>query len=196
MKVVATSRTEQGSGASRRLRRAGQVPGIVYGAGQEAKAISIEHNPLWHAVHKEVFHSSILDLEIDGKSEKVLLRTYQAHPYKQQIQHIDFLRVDPSKPIQVAVPLHFSGHTESPAVKLYAGQVTFVANQLTIECMADKLPEFIAIDCSILDITKRSIHASDLTLPEGVTVPDHGQQDSSLVTVKIKNSAAKAAGDA
>jgi len=195
MKVVATSRTDQGSGASRRLRRAGQVPGIVYGAGQEAKAIAIEHNPLWHAVHKELFHSSILELEIDGKSEKVLLRTYQSHPYKQQLLHIDFQRVDPNLPVTVRVPLHFSGHLDSPAVKLFQGQVTFVANSVEIQCAADKLPEFIAVDCSILDVNKRGIHVSDLKFPEGVSIPNHGQADLSLVTVKIKNAAAKMAGD-
>jgi len=195
MKVVATSRTEQGSGASRRLRRAGQVPGIVYGANQEAQAITLEHNPLWHAVHKEVFHSSILDLEIDGKSQPVLLRTYQAHPYKQQLLHIDFQRVDPNQPVEVSVPLHFSGHLDSPAVKLFAGQVTFVANSIRIQCPADKLPEFIAVDCSILDVNKRGIHVSDLQLPEGVSIPNHGQKDLSLVTVKIKNAAGKMAGE-
>jgi large subunit ribosomal protein L25 len=195
MKVVATSRTEQGSGASRRLRRAGQVPGILYGAQTQAVAVSIEHNPLWHALQKEKFHSSILDLEIDGKAEKAVLRDYQLHPYKQQILHIDFQRVDPNQKIHMPVPLHYSGHLESPAVKLYAGQVTFVANQIEVECLPADLPEFIAVDCSILDITKRSIHVTDLTLPAGVGIPNHGQDDLSLVTVKIKNAAAKAAGD-
>lgn len=196
MKVVATSRKEQGSGASRRLRRAGQVPGIVYGSGAEAIAIAIEHNPLWHAMKKEVFHSSVLDLEIDGKSEKVLLRDYQSHPYKPQLLHIDFQRVDPTKKIHISVPLHYSGHLESPAVKLHGGQVTFVANQIDIECLPAALPEFIAVDCSILDVTKRSIHVTDLTLPEGVSIPDHGQEDMSLVTVKIKSANAKEEGDA
>ena len=193
MKVLATSRTAQGSGASRRLRRAGQVPGIVYGSGQEVTTISIEHNPLWHAMQKEVFHSSVLDLEIDGKSEKVLLRDFQSHPYKQQILHIDFQRVDPNQKIHMSVPLHFHSHAESPAVKLYAGQVTFVANQIDIVCLPKDLPEFIEIDCSILDVTKRSIHIHDLQLPEGVSIPDHGQDDLSLVSVKIKSSATKAA---
>lgn len=195
MKVVATSRKEQGTGASRRLRRTGQIPGIVYGANAQATAITIEHNPLWHALQKEKFHSSVLDLEIDGKTEQVLLRDYQNHPYKQQILHIDFQRVDANQKIHVAVPLHYSGHLESPAVKLHAGQVTFVANQLEVECLPADLPEFIAVDCSLLDITKRSIHANDLQLPAGVSIPDHGQANQSLVTVKIKNAAAKAAGD-
>jgi large subunit ribosomal protein L25 len=196
MKVVATSRTEQGTGASRRLRRAGYVPGIIYGANAQANAITIEHNPLWHALQKEKFHSSVLDLEIDGKVEKVLLRDYQNHPFKPQILHIDFLRVDPAQKIRVAVPLHYSGHLESPAVKLYAGQVTFVANQVEIECLPADLPEFIAVDCSKLDITKRGIHSSDLELPAGVSLPSTTHSDQSLVTVKIKNASAKAAGDA
>lgn len=195
MKVVAKSRTQQGTGASRRLRNAGEVPGIVYGANSQAKAITIEHNPLWHAVQKEKFHSSILDLEIDGASEKVVLRDFQSHPYKAQILHIDFQRVDPNQKIQMSVPLHYSGHLESPAVKLYAGQVTFVANQVDVECLPKDLPEFISVDCSVLDVTKRSIHISDLNFPEGVSIPQHGQQDLSLVTVKIKNAGAKGGSD-
>lgn len=192
MKVVATSRTAQGSGASRRLRRAGQVPGIVYGANQEAETVSIEHNPLWHAIQKEKFHSSILDLEIDGKTQQVLLRDYQSHPYKPQLLHIDFQRIDANQKIHMKVPLHYSGHVECPAVKLHGGQVTFVANQIEIECLPKDLPEFIAVDCSGLDVTKRSIHVTDLEFPEGVGIPNHGQQDLSLVTVKIKTGAAKA----
>lgn len=195
MKVVATSRTEQGTGASRRLRRAGQVPGIVYGAEQEPVAITLDHNDLWHAIHKEKFHSSVINLELDGKVEPVLLRTYQNHPFKRQVLHIDFQRVDPKVPVIVKVPLHFSGHTESPAFKKFAGQVTFVANQVEVTCMADKLPEFISVDCSILDVHKRAIHISDLDFPEGVSIPNHGQQDLSVVTVKIKNAAAILAGD-
>ena len=195
MKVTATSRTEQGSGASRRLRRAGQVPGIVYGFDKQAQSVSIEHNPLWHALQKELFHSSVLELEIDGKTEKVLLRDFQSHPYKQQILHIDFQRVDENKPIHMSVPLHYSGHLESPAVKLYGGQVTFVANQVEVQCLPKDLPEFIAVDCSSLDISKRSIHIAELNFPEGVSIPEHGQQDQSVVTVKIKNSSAKAAED-
>ncbi len=195
MKVVATSRTKQGSGASRRLRSAGQVPGIVYGANQEAQIISIEHNPLWHALQKEKFHSSILELEIDGKSERVLLRDFQSHPYKPQLLHIDFQRISEDQKIHMKVPLHYNGYQECPAVKLYAGQVTFVANQVEVECLPKDLPEFIEVDCSVLDITKRSIHVTDLKFPEGVGIPNHGQQDLSLATVKIKNAAAKAAGD-
>lgn len=196
MKIVATSRTEQGTGASRRLRSAGQVPGIVYGATAEPKAITLDHNDLWHSMRKEKFHSSILDLELDGKVEPVLLRTYQNHPFKPQVLHIDFQRVDPTVPVVVKVPLHFNGYQDCPAVKKFAGQVTLVANQVEVTCMADKLPEFIDVDCSVLDVTKRAIHISDLNLPEGVSIPNHGQADLSVVTVKIKNAAAKLAGDA
>ncbi len=195
MKLNATFRTQQGTGASRRLRRAGQVPGIVYGANQQAQAISLSHKDLWYSMQEEKFYSSILHLEIDGKTEPVLLRTHQNHPFKSQILHIDFQRVDPQVPVIVKVPLHFKGHTESPAVKKHGGQVSFVCNQIQITCMADKLPEFIEVDCSALDMSKRSIHASDLQFPEGVSIPNHGQSDLSIVTVKIKNAAAQAAGD-
>lgn len=195
MKLIATTRTKQGTGASRRLRRAGEVPGIVYGANQEAKAITLNHKDLWHSMEQEKFYSSILDLELDGKAEPVLLRAHQNHPFKPKLLHIDFQRVDPTVPVIVKVPLHFKGHAESDAVKKLAGQVTFVANQVEVTCMADKLPEFIEVDCSGLDINKRSIHISDLNFPEGVSIPNHGQKDLSVVTVKIKNAAAKLAGE-
>ncbi|NJM32781.1 MAG: 50S ribosomal protein L25/general stress protein Ctc [Limnobacter sp.] len=193
MKIVAKTRTQQGSGASRRLRREGLVPGIVYGATAKPQSFTTNHNDLWHSIQKEKFHSSIIELEIDGKVEPVLLRTYQSHPYKAQVLHIDFQRVDPKVPVRVKVPLHFSGHLESEAVKKLGGLATFVANQLEVECMADKLPEFIHVNCSGLSATKRSIHVSDLDLPEGVAIPQHGQHDLSVVTVKIKNASAKLA---
>ncbi len=187
MKVVATSRQTQGSGASRRLRRAGQVPGIVYGGTGAPTAIQIEHNPLWHALHKEAFHSSILDLEIDGKSEKVLLRDFQNHPYKQLIMHIDFQRVNAQEKIHMRVPLHFHGEENSPAVKLSAGLVSHVITELDVTCLPGDLPEFISVDLSGLEAGK-SVHVSDLKLPAGVTPVSH--EDPAVVTVIVKGGGA------
>ena len=192
MKVVATSRTLQGSGASRRLRRDGKVPGIIYGGAGNPSLIEIEHNPLWYALQKEAFHSSILDVEVDGKVEKVLLRDFQPHSFKPQILHIDFQRVDVTKPIHIKVPLHFSGQEESPAVKLSAGLVSHVMTELDISCLPGQLPEFINVDLSGLEAGK-SVHVNDLVLPAGVTAVS--QENPVVVTVTVKGGG-KEAGEA
>jgi large subunit ribosomal protein L25 len=188
MKVVATARVAQGSGASRRLRLTGQVPGIVYGGTNAPSVIQIEHNPLWHALQKEAFHSSILDLEIDGKVEKVLLRDFQPHAFKPQILHIDFQRVDATHAIHVKVPLHFSGQENSPAVKLSGGLVSHVITELDISCLPSQLPEFIAVDLSNLEVGK-PFHVKDLLLPAGVSIVAHG--DNPVVATAIVKGGAK-----
>jgi large subunit ribosomal protein L25 len=182
MQVVANTRSLQGSSASRRLRRDGKVPGIVYGNGAPAM-IELDHNNLWHALKKEAFHSSILNLELDGKEEKALLRSFQVHPYKQQILHIDFQRVDPTQKIHVKVPLHFSGQESSPAVKLAGGLVSYVVTEVEVSCLPGSLPEFIAVDLSELQ-AGHPVHASDLKLPEGVSVL--AQDNPVIVTVNVK----------
>jgi large subunit ribosomal protein L25 len=173
MKVVAFKRELQGSGASRRLRNSGQTPGIIYGGTEAPVAISLDHNALYHALKKEVFHSSILDLEIDGKAEKVLLRDFQMHAFKQLVLHADFQRVDAGKKIHMKVALHFANAEVSPAVKLHGATISHVANELEIECLPADLPEFITVDLSNVDVG-HSVHAADLTLPKGVTAVTHG----------------------
>jgi large subunit ribosomal protein L25 len=173
MKVVAFKRELQGSGASRRLRNSGQTPGIIYGGTEAPIAISLDHNALYHALKKEVFHSSILDLEIDGQAQKVLLRDFQMHAFKQLVLHADFQRVDASKKIHVKVALHFANADVSPAVKLHGATISHVANELDIECLPGDLPEFITVDLSNVDVG-HSVHVADLTLPKGVTAVTHG----------------------
>src|SRR5471030_1142171 len=151
MKVVAFKREVQGSGASRRLRISGQTPGIVYGGAEAPVNISLDHNALYHALKKEVFHSSILDLEIDGVVEKVLLRDFQVHAFKQLVLHADFQRVDANHKIHVKVPLHFINADISPAVKLHAAVISHVMVELEISCLPANLPEFIVADLSKLD---------------------------------------------
>jgi large subunit ribosomal protein L25 len=180
MKVIAFARKEQGSGASRRLRIAGQTPGIIYGGTSAPVSITLDHNALYHALKKETFHSSILDLEIDGKAEQVLLRDFQMHAYKQLVLHVDFQRVDASQKIHVKVPLHFINADISPAVKLHAGIISHVLSDLDIACLPKDLPEFVQVDLSAIDIG-HSIHLSDLKLPEGVTAMSHGGQDNATV---------------
>ncbi|SDH61545.1 MULTISPECIES: 50S ribosomal protein L25/general stress protein Ctc [unclassified Duganella] len=173
MKVVAFKRELQGSGASRRLRNSGQTPGIIYGGTEAPVAISLDHNALYHALKKEVFHSSILDLEIDGKAQKVLLRDFQMHAFKQLVLHADFQRVDANKKIHVKVALHFVNAEVSPAVKLHGATISHVANELDIECLPADLPEFVTVDLTNVDVG-HSVHVADLVLPKGVTAVTHG----------------------
>ncbi|NCX21877.1 MAG: 50S ribosomal protein L25/general stress protein Ctc [Betaproteobacteria bacterium] len=184
MKVVATSRLAQGSSASRRLRRAGKVPGIIYGSPGSPAAIEVEHNPLFHALRVEAFHASILDMELDGQSQPVLLRDIQWHPYKQQVLHIDFERIAPDRKIHMKVPLHFVNQENSPAVKLSAGIVGHVLNEVEISCLPAKLPEFITVDLGKLEAGK-SMHLRDISFPEGVEPVLRAKENPVIVTVTL-----------
>jgi large subunit ribosomal protein L25 len=190
MKVVAFARTQQGTGASRRLRNAGQTPGIIYGGAAAPELIALDGNALYHALKKEAFHGSILDLELDGKAQKVLLRDFQMHAYKQLVLHADFQRVDASQPIHTKVALHFINAEISPAVKLSGAIVSHVLNELDVSCLPGQLPEYITVDLSTLE-AGQSVHVSQLSLPEGVTVVAHGQ-DQTVATSSIPRGAATA----
>lgn len=180
--VIATVRSEQGSSASRRLRRAGRVPAVVYGVGTQAASIELDHNSIYHALRKEEFHSSILDLDVAGSVEKVLLRAVQWHPYKQQVLHVDFQRVNEKQAIHVKVPLHFINADVSPAVKVGSAIVNHVMNELDITVLPADLPQFIEVDLTNLELGQ-SIHISELVLPKGVTVTNHGnEEDPAVVT--------------
>jgi large subunit ribosomal protein L25 len=184
MKVVATTRTAQGSGASRRLRRSGKVPGIVYGGTATPTAIEIDHNPLYHSLRVEAFHASILDMQIDGKSEQVLLRDVQWHAYKPQVMHIDFQRVAADQKIHVKVPLHFVNQETSPAVKLSAAIVSHVLSEIEVTCLPGALPEFIEVDLSGLT-AGHPIHLADVKFPEGVTAVQ-AKENPVLVVATVK----------
>lgn len=190
MKVVATSRNTQGTSASRRLRLADKVPGIIYGGKGEPAMVELDHNPLFHALRKEKFHASILDMELDGKAERVLLRTYQMHPYKQQVLHIDFQRVAEDQPIHMRVPLHFTGQENSPAVKLSAAMVSHVMSEVDIACLPKDLPEYIAVDLSGLKSTD-VIKVLDLKMPAGVKPMLKGKENPAVVTVTTKGGASE-----
>ncbi len=184
MKVVATTRTAQGSGASRRLRRSGKVPGIVYGGTVAPTPIEIDHNPLYHSLRVEAFHSSILDMELDGKAEKVLLRDVQWHAYKPQVTHIDFQRVAADQKIHVKVPLHYVNQETSPAVKLSAAIVSHVLSEIDVTCLPGALPEFIEVDLSGLT-AGHPVHLSDVKFPDGVT-PVQAKENPVLVVATVK----------
>jgi large subunit ribosomal protein L25 len=167
MKITAITRKLQGTGASRRLRNAGKTTGIIYGGDATPVMIELEHNALFHALRKEAFHASVLELDLDGVTQPVLLRDYQMHPFKPSVLHIDFQRVDMAKEITKSVPLHFSGADVSPAVKLSASIISHVATKVTVACLPANLPQFITVDLSKLEAGK-SLHTAELPMPEGV----------------------------
>ena len=180
MNFVAFERAKQGTGASRRLRISGRTPGIVYGGSAEPQLIEVDHNALWHALKKEAFHSSVLDMEVNGKTSKVLLRDVQYHPFKQLVLHIDFQRVDEKTKLHMKVPLHYSGAEESPAVKVDKCLVTPVMTELDVSCMPSDLPEFIAVDLSNLQ-KNVSLHLKDIKLPKGVSAVTRGAKNNPVL---------------
>ena len=184
MKFVAFERAKQGTGASRRLRITGRTPGIVYGGTGEPILIELDHNALWHAIKKEAFHASVLEMELGGKEQKVLLRDLQMHPFKQQVLHIDFQRVEARTRLTMKVPLHYSGEEESPAVKAENCLVNHVMTELTVSCFPADVPEFINIDLS--GLKKGSpLHLKDIKLPKGVKFVAKGQVNPVLVSVTV-----------
>jgi large subunit ribosomal protein L25 len=184
MKFVAFERAKQGTGASRRLRNAGKVPGIVYGGEGTPQLIELDHNALWQALKKEAFHSSVLDMELAGKVSQVLLRDLQMHPFRQQVLHIDFQRVSAKQKIHVKIPMHYSGEEESPAVKLGKALVNHIVNELEVSCLPADLPEAINIDLSKLE-KGATLTLKDITLPKGVEAVLHGHTAEETVLVSV-----------
>ncbi len=192
MKFVAYERKLQGTGASRRLRNADKVPGIVYGAGSTPAMIELDHNALFFALKKESFHSSILEMELAGKSEQVLLRDYQLHPFRPIVLHIDFQRVDATTKVTKKVPLHFINEDESPAVKIDKCVVNHVVTELRIQCLASELPEFLTVDLGSL-ARGQSLHVNDVALPSGIKVVTQGKPNPVLVSVSTLSAEEEAA---
>jgi len=188
--VIAQARAEQGAGASRRLRNAGRVPAIVYGAGKDAQAVTLDHNTIYHALRVEAFHASVLSLNVDGQVEKVLLRDVQHHPFRQLILHVDFQRVDPNAKLHIKVPLHFINADLAPGVKLGGGIISHVLNEVDVSCLPADLPEFIEVDLANLG-AGQSIHMADLTLPKGVELVALHRGDNQTVA----NCSGKAGGE-
>ena len=182
MKFTAFERNLQGTGASRRLRNNGKTPGIVYDAGQEPKNIELDHNALYHAMRKEAFHSSILEMELNGKVEKVLLRDYQKHPYKPLVLHVDFQRIDATTKIHKKVPLHFINEEQSEAVKIDKCIINHAVTELEIECLAEQLPEFLTVDLAKV-VKGQTIHVNDLVLDSHIKVRTHGHKNPLIATV-------------
>jgi large subunit ribosomal protein L25 len=182
MKFTAFERNLQGTGASRRLRDGGKTPGIVYGAGKAPQVIELDHNALYHAMRKEAFHSSVLEMDLGGDVQKVLLRDYQKHPFKQLVLHVDFQRVDATTRIHKKVPLHFINEAESQAVKIDKCIINHVTTELEIECLAEQLPEFLTVDLSGA-VKGKSYQVEDLGLAAHIKVVTHGRKTPTLATV-------------
>jgi large subunit ribosomal protein L25 len=184
IEVSAKKRELQGTGASRRLRNAAKVPGIVYGGNAEPMAIELDHKELARNLSREAFHASILTLDVEGTKEAVLLRAFNMHPFKLQVQHIDFQRVSKDRKIHMKVPLHFVNAEQSPAVKEQGGVVSHVLNELNITCLPDDLPEFIEIDLSAATVGYQ-VHAKDIVLPKGVEPVLHKRENPVVVSVLV-----------
>ncbi|MBL8419530.1 MAG: 50S ribosomal protein L25/general stress protein Ctc [Dechloromonas sp.] len=180
----AQARTLQGSGASRRLRRAGKVPGIIYGGTAAPQAIELDHNDLLLEMKKEAFHASILVISVDGKKQQALLRDTQMHAYKPKILHVDFQRVSATEALHLMVPLHFINEETAPGVKLSGGLVNHVMTEVDVQCLPKDLPEFIEVDVGALEVGE-SIHLSDLKLPKGVKLT-HEDDDALVVGIVAK----------
>jgi len=182
IEINARKRTAQGTGASRRLRRTGMVPGIIYGGAGEAVTIELDHKELYQHLTDEKFHASILSLKLDGQAEDVLLRAFNMHPWKGHVQHIDFQRVAKDKKIHMKVPLHFVNAEVSPGVKEQGGVANHVLNELDISCLPDDLPSFVEVDMGALGIGD-AIHVMDLKLPRGVEAVLHRGENPVVATV-------------
>ena len=180
IEIIANKRESKGTGASRRLRRAGMVPGIVYGSGKDAVPIELNHNALFLQFRHEAFHASILSLNLDGKKEQVLLRDYQMHPVRTEIAHVDFQRVSATEKIHVKVPLHFINAETAPGVKLEGGIVMHILTEAEVNCLAKDLPEFIEVDLGSMEIGQ-TVHLSEIKLPSGVEFVKLTHGDDSAV---------------
>ena len=184
IEINATNRKAQGTGASRRLRNAGRVPGVLYGVG-DVNLIELDHNELYYKLRAEAFHASILTLNLEGKKEPVLLRDFVMHPFRQQVQHIDFQRVDAKKKMHIKIPLHFLNEDVAPGVKEGGGKISHVMTELDITCLPKDLPAFIEVDLGKLELG-HSVHVADLKLPSGVEVAAHGTHAAEAVVATVQ----------
>ena len=200
MQFTAFERAQQGTGASRRLRNSGRTPGIVFGGTAAPAVIELDHNSLWFALQKESFHAALLDMELNGNTEKVVLRNVQYHPFKPLVLHVDFQRVDENTRVRKKVPLHFINAENSPAVKQDRCLVNHAMTEVVVDCLAMQIPEFITVDLGNA-VKGQSIHTDDLVLPAGAKLVIHGKPNpgvASMVEPKeeiIAAPVAAAAGD-
>ncbi len=192
--IPAELREDQGKGASRRLRREGLVPGIIYGAGRDPRALQIPHNFLLKALENETFYTSLLEIDASGRKQRVILRDVQRHPYKQQVMHIDFQRVSDDEQLRISVPLHFLNEDQSPAGRQAGVVISHNVNEVEINCLPKDLPEYLEVDLADMDVGT-IIHLSDVTLPEGVEIIALSHDDDAVVATASHVAAASTSSD-
>lgn len=185
----AKKRTVQGTGASRRLRRAGRIPGILYGGEAAPQMLELDHNEIYQHLRKEAFYSSVLTMNLEGEKQMCLLRDVQRHPVKPIVLHVDFQRIDETHMIHQKVPLHFINADIAPGVKLQGGMVQHVMTELDVKCLPKDLPEYIEVDLQHLT-GGHSIHASQIKLPPGVQLVHHGEGDPVVATIVVRGGGA------
>lgn len=167
IEIKAVVRETQGTGASRRLRKTGQVPAVVYGAGVEPQAIAVNHKEMFYALEKESFFTQVLKLNINGQNCDVIVRDYQMHPVRKQVQHIDFQVVDLNRPLRMRIPVHIANAEKSQAVKLQSGRVSLLTNVIDVLVNPKNIPTALILDCENV-VAGDILHLSDVTYPEGV----------------------------
>ena len=183
--LQADAREGKGTGASRRLRHAGKIPAVLYGAGKEPVSLSLDHNALYHHIKNEAFFTSILTVKLGKSTDQAVLRDLQMHPYKPRIQHIDLQRISATEKLHMRVPLHFVGQDQAPGVKQQGGVISHLMTEVDVSCLPHQLPEFLSLDVSHLQLGD-SVHLSDIKLPEGVAITSLGHgQDLAVATVSM-----------
>ncbi|NDU87883.1 MAG: 50S ribosomal protein L25/general stress protein Ctc [Ferrovum sp.] len=195
MEINITHRTAQGTGASRRLRRAGRVPGILYGAGQDAVAIEFDHNELFHKLRQEAFHASVISLKMDSQTHAALLRDVQMHPFKALVLHADFQRVDLTKKLHTKVPLHFVNGEISPGVKQSGAIISHILTEIEVLCLPQDLPEYIEVDLRDLTLV-HPYHVAYLKVPAGIEFAALHKGENPVVVAAVLPRAARAEEDA
>ena len=184
--LTAEPRAEQGKGASRRLRHAGRVPAILYGAGKPPQMVTLDHNSMLRNLENERFHTAIMDIKVGNDTDQAILRDWQMHPFKPQVLHIDLQRISATEKLHMRIPLHFTGADVAPGVKQDGGIVAHLMTDVDITCLPKDLPEFLTVDLSHLQLNQ-SVHLSDIKLPEGVGITSlaHGGTDLAVAAINI-----------
>ncbi|MCZ6576975.1 MAG: 50S ribosomal protein L25/general stress protein Ctc [Acidiferrobacterales bacterium] len=182
--LTAERRDAKGSGPNRRLRRAGQVPAVLYGGDKDPVMLKFNHDAIYHQLENEAFHTSVLTVKVDGDTDRAILRNVQMHPFKPRVIHVDLQRISETQKLHMLVPIHVNGEEEAPGVKLEGGIVSRLMTEVDISCLPHQLPEFLSVDVSELQLGE-SLHLSNIPLPEGVTITSlaHGGEDLAVVSV-------------
>ena len=184
--LTAEPRSAKGTGASRRLRRRGKVPAVLYGAGKAPMTVALDHNLMARHLANEKFHTSILTVSVGGETDQAILRDFHMHPFKPIVMHVDLQRISATEKIHMEVPIHFVGGDVAPGVKLEGGVVTHLMNEIDVTCLPKDLPEFLTVDLSALNLDE-SVHLKDIKLPEGVAITSlaHGGDNLAVAAISV-----------